>query len=143
MTEELGAQNIVSLLNDYFTIMVECIQNEGGMLDKFIGDAIMAAFGIPLPHDDDVDRGVRCAIMMMKELQKFNERLMAQNKRTIDIGIGLNTDSVISGNIGSPTRMDYTVIGDGVNLAARLESACKQYGAHILTWTSHNQTGMI
>ncbi len=132
MTEELGAQNTVSLLNEYFTIMVECIQNEGGMLDKFIGDAIMAAFGIPLPHDDDVDRGVRCAIMMMKELQKFNERHVAQNKRTIDIGIGLNTDSVISGNIGSPTRMDYTVIGDGVNLAARLESACKQYGAHIL-----------
>ena len=132
LTEELGAQGTVSLLNDYFTVMVECITNEGGMLDKFIGDAIMAIFGVPIPHDDDPDRAMRTAIGMMTELKIFNAKRVAEGKAPIDHGIGLNTDSVVSGNIGSPKRMNYTVIGDGVNLSARLESACKQYGAHIL-----------
>src|SRR5207248_10943775 len=132
LTEELGAQGTVALLNEYFTIMVECIQCEGGMLDKFIGDAIMAVFGTPLAHDDDPDRGVRAAISMMRELGVYNRDRASRGRKPIDMGIGLNTDHVVSGNIGSPKRMDYTVIGDGVNLASRLESACKQYGAHIL-----------
>ena len=132
LTEELGAQGTVSLLNDYFTIMVDCIQNEGGMLDKFIGDAIMAAFGIPMAHDDDDDRAVRAAVSMIRELREWNKEREARGQMSVDMGIGLNTDIVVSGNIGSPKRMDYTVIGDGVNLAARLESACKQYAARIL-----------
>ncbi|MGR3179115.1 MAG: GAF domain-containing protein [Candidatus Anammoxibacter sp.] len=132
ITEELGAQGTVSLLNEYFTIMVECIQGEGGMLDKFIGDAIMAAFGIPFAHDDDEDRGVRAAISMITGLDEWNKKRLAAGKKPVDMGIGLNTDNVVTGNIGSPKRMDYTIIGDGVNLAARLESACKQYSARIL-----------
>ncbi|MBI4969184.1 MAG: GAF domain-containing protein [Rhodospirillales bacterium] len=132
LTEELGPQGTVSLLNEYFTVMVDCITNEGGMLDKFIGDAIMAVFGTPLPHDDDEDRGVRAAIAMMNGLARYNERRASEGKKPVDMGIGLNTDSIVSGNIGSPKRMDYTVIGDGVNLASRLESATKQYGARIL-----------
>jgi adenylate cyclase len=132
LTEELGPQGTVSLLNDYFTVMVECISSEGGMLDKFIGDAIMAIFGVPIPHDDDPDRAMRTAIAMMRELEIFNAKRLAEGKKPIDHGVGINTDNVVSGNIGSPKRMNYTVIGDGVNLASRLESACKQYGAHIL-----------
>ena len=132
LTEELGAQGTVALLNEYFTIMVECIQHEEGMLDKFIGDAIMAAFGMPIPHGDDPDRGVRAAISMITELRKWNVKRADEGKLSVDMGIGLNTDTVVSGNIGSPKRMDYTMIGDGVNLAARLESACKQYAARIL-----------
>jgi adenylate cyclase len=132
ITEQLGAQGTVALLNEYFTLMVDCIQHEEGMLDKFIGDAIMAAFGIPVGHDDDADRSVRAAIAMMRELTRWNHGRVAEGKLPVDIGIGLNTDTVVSGNIGSKKRMDYTIIGDGVNLAARLESACKQYGAHIL-----------
>jgi adenylate cyclase len=132
LSEELGPQGIISLLNEYFTLMVDCLTDQGGMLDKFIGDAIMAVFGTAKRHDDDPDRAVRAAIAMMTELQGFNSRRAADGKRPIDIGIGLNTDVVVSGNIGSPKRQDYTVIGDGVNLASRLESACKQYGAHIL-----------
>ncbi|MBC8549491.1 MAG: GAF domain-containing protein, partial [Candidatus Brocadiales bacterium] len=132
ITEELGAQGTVSLLNEYFTIMVDCIQREGGMLDKFIGDAIMAAFGMPFPHDDDEDRAVRAAISMITELNIWNQTRLAEGKKPVDMGIGLNTDMVVSGNIGSPKRMDYTMIGDGVNLAARLESACKQYSSRIL-----------
>lgn len=132
ITEELGAQGTVKLLNDYFTIMVDCITDEGGMLDKFIGDAMMCIFGTPVPHDDDPDRAVRAAIRMMTDLKTFNEKRANEGKMAIDHGMGINTDSIVSGNIGSPKRMDYTVIGDGVNLAARIESACKQYGAHIL-----------
>jgi adenylate cyclase len=132
ITEDLGAHGTVSLLNEYFTIMVECIQKQGGMLDKFIGDAIMAVFGLPLPHDDDEDRAVRASISMINELRRWNAERVAAGKRPVDIGIGLNTDSIVSGNIGSPKRMDYTVIGDGVNLASRLESACKEYGVRIL-----------
>ena len=132
LTEELGPQGTVSLLNEYFTVMVDAIQNQGGMLDKFIGDAIMAVFGTPLAHDDDEDRAVRAAISMIRELGAYNEKRISDGKKLINIGIGLNTDTVVSGNIGSPKRMDYTVIGDGVNLASRLESACKQYGARIL-----------
>jgi adenylate cyclase len=132
LSEQLGAQGTVSLLNEYFTIMVDCIQREEGMLDKFIGDAIMAVFGIPVNHNDDEDRAVRTAIAMIRELQAWNIKRAEEGKMPVDIGIGLNTDTVVSGNIGSQKRMDFTIIGDGVNLAARLESACKQYGAHIL-----------
>ena len=132
ITEQLGAQGTVALLNEYFTLMVDCIQREEGMLDKFIGDALMAAFGIPVPHDDDADRAVRTAVAMMHELNQWNQIRIGEGKLPVDIGIGLNSDNVVSGNIGSKKQMNYTIIGDGVNLAARLESACKQYGAHIL-----------
>lgn len=132
LTEELGAQGTVSLLNEYFTLMVDSIQAEGGILDKFIGDAIMAKFGIPKPKGDEEDRAVRAAISMITELNKWNNERMAHGMKPVDIGIGLNTGIVVSGNIGSPKRMDYTIIGDGVNIASRLESACKQYYAHIL-----------
>lgn len=132
LTERLGPQATVSMLNDYFTLMVDCIQHEGGMLDKFIGDAIMAAFGLPQPADDDEDRAVRTAIAMIRALDEWNSTRLADGKPPIDMGIGLNTDAVVAGNIGSPKRMDFTMIGDGVNLAARLESACKQYHARIL-----------
>lgn len=132
LTEELGAQGTVALLNEYFTVMVNCITLEGGMLDKFIGDALMAEFGIPVAHQDDPDRAVRAAIAMIHALDSLNELRVSRGQKAIDMGIGLNTDTIVSGNIGSPKRMDYTVIGDGVNLASRLESACKQYSARIL-----------
>jgi adenylate cyclase len=132
ITEKLGAQGTVQMLNDYFTIMVDCITREGGMLDKFIGDAIMAGFGIPVSHEDNEDRAVRAAIAMIVELWEWNVERVARGEAPIDHGVGLNTGMVVSGNIGSPKRMDYTMIGDGVNLAARLESACKQYSARLL-----------
>jgi adenylate cyclase len=132
ISEGLGPQGTVAFLNEYFELMVERIQREGGMLDKFIGDAIMAGFGVPVAHEDDVDRAVRAAISMMRALREWNVERAAHGKPRVDIGIGLNTDIVVSGNIGSKKRMDYTMIGDGVNLASRLESACKKYGAHIL-----------
>ena len=93
--------------------MVDCITDEGGMLDKFIGDAMMCIFGTPVPHDDDPDRAVRAAIRMMTDLKVFNDKRVNEGKKPIDHGMGINTDSIVSGNIGSPKRMDYTVIGDG------------------------------
>ncbi|MEL7464599.1 MAG: GAF domain-containing protein [Pseudomonadota bacterium] len=131
-TEALGAQGTVALLNEYFELMVDCITGQGGMLDKFIGDAIMAAFGIPVGHDDDEDRAVRASIAMITRLWEWNKEREARGDMPVDMGIGLNTDNIVAGNIGSQKRMDYTMIGDGVNLAARLESACKQYHARIL-----------
>ena len=132
LTEALGAQGTVTLLNDYFTIMVDCITEEGGMLDKFIGDAIMAAFGVPIGHEDDEDRAVRASIKMLTSLDEWNIERVSKGQMEVHHGIGLNTGKIVSGNIGSPKRMDYTMIGDGVNLAARLESACKQYAAKLL-----------
>jgi len=132
LTEELGAQGTVSLLNEYFTVMVECIQSEGGVLDKFVGDAIMAVFGGPSAHEDDPDRALRAALSMMTELATYNARRLGEGRKPVNHGIGLNTDSVVFGNLGSPRFMNYTLIGDGVNVASRLESACKQYGAQLL-----------
>ncbi len=132
ITETLGPQGTVKMLNEYFTLMVDCISEQGGMLDKFIGDAIMAAFGIPVELEDAEDRGVRAGINMIRELWEWNKQREAEGQMPIDMGLGLNTDNVVSGNIGSPKRMDFRMIGDGVNLAARLESACKQYHARIL-----------
>ncbi len=132
LAERLGPQDTVRLLNEYFSIMVECISSEGGMLDKFIGDSIMAGFGVPMSHEDDADRALRAAVAMIRELWEWNRRRRAEGHDPIEMGIGLNTDNVVTGNIGSLKRMDYTMIGDGVNLAARLESACKRYAARIL-----------
>ena len=132
LTEALGPQGTVALMNEYFTIMVECITVQGGLLDKYIGDAIMAVFGVPVEHDDDEDRAVRAAIAMLRNLDAWNIERSSKGQIPVHIGIGLNTDLIVSGNIGSPTRMNYTVIGDGVNLASRLESACKQYAANLL-----------
>ena len=132
LAEQLGPQPTVTFLNEYFARMVDCISSHGGMLDKFIGDAIMAVFGLPVPGADDEDRALRAAIAMLRSLREWNREREQRGEPMLDIGLGLNTDTVVAGNIGSPKRMDYTIIGDGVNLAARLESACKHYGAHLL-----------
>ena len=132
ITEKLGAQGTVKLLNQYFEIMVECITEQGGILDKCIGDAIMAAFGLPITYNDSEDRGLKAAINMVNRLWAWNKERERVGILPLEMGLGLNTDNVVAGNIGSEKRMDYTMIGDGVNLAARLESACKQYNARIL-----------
>lgn len=132
LTEHLGANGTVQFLNEYFGLMVEVITKYEGMLDKFIGDAIMAAFGLPISHEDDEDRAVQAAIGMIRECRRWSGERAKANLLPVDMGVGLNTDTVVSGNIGSAKRMDYTLIGDGVNVASRLESACKAYSARIL-----------
>jgi len=132
IAESLGPQATVAMLNEYFEIMVACVTDAGGMLDKFIGDALMAGFGVPLPTDDAPDAAVKSAISMISQLRVWNAARIAVDNPAVNMGVGINTDNVVTGNIGSSKRMDFTMIGDGVNLAARLEGSCKTYGAQII-----------
>ncbi len=133
LTENLGAAEVVLLLNQYFETMVEAVFNYEGTLDKFIGDALMAVFGAPLPlTENHAWRAVQSALDMRRRLEEFNQRRIIQAQPQIRIGIGISSGDVVSGNIGSRKRMDYTVIGDGVNLSSRLEAVTKEYGCDIL-----------
>ncbi|MEH2265149.1 GAF domain-containing protein [Nostoc sp.] len=133
LTENLGAAEVVSLLNQYFETMVEAVFNYEGTLDKFIGDALMAVFGAPLPlTENHAWRAVQSALDMRQRLEEFNKRRIIQAQPQIHIGIGISSGEVVSGNIGSRKRMDYTVIGDGVNLSSRLETVTKEYGCDII-----------
>ncbi len=132
LTEELSPEEVVVLLNRYFEAMVDVIFAHRGTLDKFIGDAIMAVFGSPIPQEDHAQRAVETALGMQQQLTYFNQRQQSQGMSTVQIGIGINSDDVITGNIGSSKRMEFTAIGDGVNLTSRIESATKFYGCSIL-----------
>jgi len=132
LTEALEAAEVVSMLNEYFETMVESVFHCEGTLDKFIGDALMAVFGAPLPLDNHAWSAVRSALDMRRRLVIFNEERVRQNQPELRIGIGLSSGEVVSGNIGSQRKMEYTVIGDGVNLSSRLESITKQYGCDIV-----------
>ncbi|MFH2202150.1 MAG: GAF domain-containing protein [Elusimicrobiota bacterium] len=132
ISEDLGARDTVIMLNSYFTDMIDVIFKHKGILDKYIGDAIMAIFGAPFPSPVDADNAVSAANDMITGLNRLNERRKKEGLLEIKIGIGLSTGDLVAGNIGSPKRMDYTVIGDTVNLAARLEGATKFYGVKIL-----------
>jgi adenylate cyclase len=131
LTENLEASDVVALLNQYFETMVEAVFSHEGTLDKFIGDALMAVFGAPLPlRDNHAWMAVKSALDMRRRLKEFNQ--MRPDEPQIRIGIGMSSGEVVSGNIGSQKRMDYTVIGDGVNLSSRLEQITKQYGCDII-----------
>lgn len=132
ISETLGPQETVQMLNEYFTTMVDIVFHHGGILDKFIGDAMLGVFGAPFSTGEDSDRAVTTAVEMFRALKGFNENRVRQRLDPIAIGVGINTDKVLVGNIGSMKRMDYTVIGDGVNLASRLEGANKYYATDIL-----------
>jgi len=120
MAESMGSDAIAQLLSEYFTEMVEVIFEHGGTLDKFIGDAIMALWGAPIAHADDPDRALRAAIAMQHAISRLNQRWASQGRPEIGVGIGINHGDVFAGNIGSHRRLEYTVIGDAVNVAARL-----------------------
>ena len=132
IAEALGPRETVSMLNEYFTEMVDAIFLHGGILDKYMGDGIMALYGAPFLGANDADNAISAADEMMQRLAALNVRRVAQGQEALDIGIGFSTGPTVIGNIGSVRRLDYTVIGDTVNLASRLEGATKQYGARIL-----------
>lgn len=132
MSEKIKPEEVVAILNEYLSEMTDIIFANKGTLDKFIGDAVMAVFGSPFYLKDHAQRAVKTAVQMIKRLNELNEKWIKEGKKTLKIGIGINSGEVIAGNMGSLKRMEYTVIGDNVNLASRLESMNKELGTEIL-----------
>lgn len=131
-SEGLGPTETVSMLNEYFQEMVTCITMHGGIVDKFIGDAIMAVWGTPFQSPGDADRAVEASLSMLDRLEILNKVRANRGQFPLKIGIGINSGTMVSGNIGSEHRMEYTVIGDAVNMGSRLEGATKEYGISVL-----------
>jgi PAS domain S-box-containing protein len=132
LTEKLQAEQVVEMLNKYFEVMVDVVFKYGGTLDKYIGDALMAVFGSPAPLEDHAWCAMQTAVEMREKLKEFNQKRIGNGELPISIGMGIHSDEVVSGNIGSSRRMELTSIGDGVNLASRLEGASKQYGTDLI-----------
>ena len=120
LSESMGPDEIATLLTEYFTEMVEIVFEHSGTLDKFMGDAIMALWGAPIAHADDADRAMKCALDQLVSLERLNKKWKEQDRPELGIGIGINFGEVFAGNIGSDRRLEYTVIGDAVNIASRL-----------------------
>ncbi|HET6486413.1 MAG TPA: adenylate/guanylate cyclase domain-containing protein [Spirochaetia bacterium] len=127
ISEKMKPDEMVESLNQYFAPMVEIIMNMGGIVDKYMGDGILAFFGAPLSSDRDALTSVQAGLDMLDSLTSFNAWQTQRGRRPFRIGIGINFGSVTVGNIGSPRKMDYTVMGDNVNLASRLEGLTKKY----------------
>ncbi|MDR2101176.1 MAG: HAMP domain-containing protein [Treponema sp.] len=132
ISEAMPPEELVKSLNRYFSGQVDIIMNRNGIVDKYIGDAIMAFWGAPVKHDDDVPQAVLAALDMIDALEGFNRRQKELEKPEFKIGIGINYGVVTVGNIGSERKMDYTVIGDSVNLASRMEGLTKTYHQELL-----------
>ncbi len=122
MSETMEPEQVVSIINEYLTLQTDKVFKWNGLLDKFVGDCVMAVYGVPFAKPDDSYRAVRTAMDIREGVEKMNSIRKKKNLHTVGIGIGINTGLVVSGNMGSPQKMDYTVIGDNVNLAARLEA---------------------
>lgn len=132
ISERLSPPQLVLMLREYFTLMVGAVFDFQGTVDKFIGDALMAIFGAPTPQPNHAELAIRTALQMQALLQTFNARRLQQGSIPIRIGVGINTGNVVVGNIGSEQRLEYTAIGDAVNLASRLEGINKEYGTQII-----------
>jgi len=126
MAGDMAPKGVISFLNEYFTTMVDVVFANGGFIDKFIGDAVMVLFGVPVKAEDDALRCVRTGLMMKEAMRAFNEKRASEGKPPVHMGIGINSGVVVAGNVGAETRMNYTVVGDPVNLAARIVSLSRE-----------------
>jgi adenylate cyclase len=131
-SERMQPENLSSFLNEYLSPMTHLVLQQGGMLDKYIGDAVMAVYGAPLPQADHAAAACRTALQMQQEIARLNIAWRARGLPDIQVGIGINTGEMSVGNMGSDVRFDYTVMGDAVNLASRLEGLTKEVGCAIL-----------
>ncbi len=145
MSEQLEPEALVELLNEYFGKMTDVIFSQDGTLDKYIGDAIMAVWGAPVPQPDHAARACRAALGMVTGLAALVDNWRQRGLPELDIGIGLNSGPMVVGNMGSARRLSYTVIGDNVNLGSRLEGLNKLYGSHIIASeaTVHAARGVL
>jgi adenylate cyclase len=132
LTETMRPRDTVAMLNEYFTEMVEVIFAHSGMLDKYMGDGLMAIFGAPVSSGADADNALLVATGMIRALGSLNSRRVEAGLEPLEIGVGLATGEVVAGSVGPKKRLEYAVVGDSVNLAARLESANKYYGTSVL-----------
>jgi class 3 adenylate cyclase len=132
LSETMRPEDLVAFLNRYFETMVECIVQNEGVVDKYMGDAILAVYGAPILNEQHARCAALTALQMREHLRRFNEELLAEGHQPIRIGIGINTGEVIAGNIGSEVRMEYTVIGDTVNATQRIEDLTKEVHTDIL-----------
>jgi len=132
IAEGMSPEELVHLLNEYLTVMTDIVFKYDGTLDKYMGDAIMAIYGAPLDLPDHASKACRSALEMMRELEKLNKKWLAEGKKPMDIGIGINTGPMMVGNMGSEQRFDFTVMGDSVNLGSRLEGANKNYKTNVI-----------
>ena len=132
ISEKMTAQDVVTFLNEYLSEMSEAIKPFGGYINNFIGDAIVAIFGAPIDQPDKEWRSVAAAIAMRQRLETLNERRVVRGEIPIQSGIGISSGEVVAGQIGSLERLLYTVIGDAVNVAARLEALTKDYPAYAI-----------
>jgi adenylate cyclase len=132
MSEKATPEEVVGQLNEYFSRMVDVLFEHRGTLDKFVGDMVMGLFGAPLDDPDHAEHAVQAALAMTRALDALNEQWKARGRPTLDIGIGISTGEMVAGNIGSQSIMSYTVIGDTVNLGARLESLNKDYATRVI-----------
>ncbi|KAF0159070.1 MAG: adenylate cyclase [Syntrophaceae bacterium] len=132
ISEKLTPEALVALLNEYLTAMTNEVFQHDGLLDKYMGDAIMAVFGAPISQPDHAHRACLTALAMMKALRQLQKKWKDEGRPAFDIGIGINTGDMVVGNMGSEMRFDYTVMGDMVNLGSRLEGTNKEYGTNII-----------
>jgi adenylate cyclase len=132
ISESMPPRELLDFLNEYFSGMVESVLTHNGVVDKFIGDAIMAVFGAPVPEEGDALNAVRSALDMRARLETINVGFRQRGLPEIRTGIGLHTGQVVAGNMGHAQRMEYTVIGDAVNLASRLEGMTKELGCDVI-----------
>jgi adenylate cyclase len=132
MSEDLDPEALVKLLHDFLNPMSNIIIDQGGTIDKYMGDAIMALFGAPLEQPDHARQACRAALQMEDTLEELNRQWVKQGRPPLRIGVGVNSGPVAVGNMGSDRLFDYTAIGDNVNLASRLEGLTKYYGTNIL-----------
>ncbi len=131
-SEKRKPEEVVGMLNEYFAVMVKIINANGGIVDKFIGDAIMAVWGVPKSTPKDAHNAVKASLEMRRALADLNEKRMSRKDPPINIGMGLHAGSAISGTIGSDERMEYTIIGNTVNTGSRIESSTKAFGSDLL-----------
>jgi adenylate cyclase len=121
MAESLDPAELVQTMNEFFGKMVDCVFGQGGTLDKFIGDSVMAFWGAPVSHPDDCLRAVRCALDMQSILLQLNDLRQKRNLPRLEVGIGLHAGEAVVGNVGSDKRMEYTALGSTVNLSSRIQ----------------------
>jgi adenylate cyclase len=132
LSEAMEPQALVAFLNEYLTLMSRVVERHRGVVDKYIGDCVMALFGAPVSHETDVDNALQTALEMIWCVEEFNYRRSWEGKPPINISVGINTGPTVAGNMGSEDRLNYTVVGDAVNLAYRLESLTRLYDVSCL-----------